>query len=167
MLRDVYSGRVRLNGEEHEETVIAALNYASSLGGLKRFEEARSLLRRMIPVARRVLGENNDITLRVKFTYALALYNDTGATLDDLSEAVATLEETERTARRVLGGAHPIVQASERSLEHARAALRAREGVDALRSIPPRRRGGTGPREGDVDALRDGVEALRVKNDSS
>ena len=127
MLRDVYSGRVRLNGEEHEETVIAALNYASSLGGLKRFEEARSLLRRMIPVARRVLGENNDITLRVKFTYALALYNDTGATLDDLSEAVATLEETERTARRVLGGAHPIVQASERSLEHARAALRARE----------------------------------------
>ena len=140
MLRDVYSGRVRLNGEEHEETVIAALNYASSLGGLKRFEEARSLLRRMIPVARRVLGENNDITLRVKFTYALALYNDTGATLDDLSEAVATLEETERTARRVLGGAHPIVQASERSLEHARAALHAREG--------------------DVDALRDGVEAL-------
>ncbi|CAH0371949.1 unnamed protein product [Pelagomonas calceolata] len=140
MLRDVYSGRVRLNGEEHEETVIAALNYASSLGGLKRFEEARSLLRRIIPVARRGLGENNDITLRVKFTYALALYNDTGATLDDLRESVATLEETERTARRVLGGAHPIVQASERSLENARAALRAREG--------------------DVDALRDAVAAL-------
>jgi len=145
MLRDVYSGRVRLNGEEHEETVIAALNYASSLGGLKRFEEARSLLRRMIPVARRVLGENNDITLRVKFTYALALYNDTGATLDDLSEAVATLEETERTARRVLGGAHPLTAGIGEALRGTRAALRAREG----------------------DALREAVEELRVKNDSS
>ena len=32
---------------------------------------------------------------------------DTGATLDDLREAVTTLEELERTARRVFGGAHP------------------------------------------------------------
>ena len=99
----------------------------------------------MIPVARRVLGENNDITLRVKFTYALALYNDTGATLDDLSEAVATLEETERTARRVLGGAHPLTAGIGEALRGTRAALRAREG----------------------DALREAVEELRVKNDSS
>ena len=39
--------------------------------------------------------------------YAEVLYMDAGATLDDLREAVTTLEETERTARRVLGGAHP------------------------------------------------------------
>ena len=32
---------------------------------------------------------------------------DPGATLDDLREAVATLEETAPTARRVFGGAHP------------------------------------------------------------
>ena len=37
--------------------------------------------------------------------YAQALYKDPGATLDDLREAVAELEDTERTARRVLGGA--------------------------------------------------------------
>jgi len=30
-------------------------------------------------------------------------------TLDDLREGVTTLEETERTARRVFGGAHPLV----------------------------------------------------------
>ena len=52
------------------------------------------------------------------------------ATLDDLREAVTTIEDTERIARRVLGGAHPIVQMSERSLENARAALR--EAVEAL-----------------------------------
>ena len=55
------------------------------------------------------------------------LYKDDAATLDDLREAVTMLEEIEPTARRVLGGAHPIVQMSERNLENARAALRARE----------------------------------------
>ena len=60
-------------------------------------------------------------------SYARALYFDTGATLDDLREAVTTLEETERTARRVLGGAHPEVSSMEASLQNARAKLRARE----------------------------------------
>ena len=56
--------------------------------------------------------------------YAKALYADPGATLDDLSEAVTTLEETVRTARRVLGGAHPLTSAIEDNLRDARAALR-------------------------------------------
>ena len=36
-----------------------------------------------------------------------------------------TLEEIERTARRVLGGAHPIAKGIEYELRDARAALRA------------------------------------------
>jgi hypothetical protein len=40
---------------------------------------------------------------------------------------VATYEETTRTARRVLGGAHPTTQGVEAELQNARAALRARE----------------------------------------
>ena len=52
---------------------------------------------------------------------------DDGATLDNLREAVTTLEETERTARRVLGGAHPLMYTIELCLRNARAALRARE----------------------------------------
>ena len=59
--------------------------------------------------------------------YAKALFRDAGATLDDLREAVATLEETERTARRVLGGAHPTTADIGLSLGDARAALAARE----------------------------------------
>ena len=39
---------------------------------------------------------------------AIGVYKDPGATLDDLREAVTTLEESERIARRVLGGAHPL-----------------------------------------------------------
>ena len=81
----------------------------------------------MMPVARRVFGDGNEITLRMRWCYAGALYGDPGATLDDLREAVTTLEETSRTARRVLGGAHPTVVGIEQSLKASRAALRARE----------------------------------------
>ena len=50
-----------------------------------------------------------------------------GATLEDLREAESKLEDTERIARRVLGGAHPLTSAMDEALENARAALRARE----------------------------------------
>ena len=59
--------------------------------------------------------------------YATALYRDPCATLDDLREAVTTLEDLERTVRRVFGGAHPIVMGVEDDLQDARAALRAHE----------------------------------------
>ena len=63
------------------------------------------------------------------------LYHDPGATLDDLREAVDTLEEIERTARRVLGGAHSLTVDIEGDLRDARAVLhfvlRARETPDA------------------------------------
>ena len=127
MLQNVYSGFLKLNGRENARTLIAANNYADSLSNLKRFEEARSLLRKVIPVARRVLGESWDTTLKMRWLYALALYEDPGATLDNLREAVTTLEDTEQTARRVLGGAHPVTEGIDIDLRNARAALRARE----------------------------------------
>ena len=125
--QDVYSGRLELNGEEDEETLIAAINCAASLGELERFGEAKSLLRKTMPLARRVLGENNDFTLSMKETYAMALYRNTGATLDDISEAVTTFEEVERIARQMLGGSHPYTEGIAGDLREARAALRARE----------------------------------------
>ena len=110
-----------LDGRTHP--LVAANNYADSLRILKRFEETRTLLRKTIPVARRVLGEGRETTLRLRWNYAMALYPDAGATLDDIREAVTTLEEIERTARRVLGGAHPTTSAIERHLRFAREIL--------------------------------------------
>ena len=127
MRQEVYSGRLKLNGEEHEETLRVANNYAVSLNGLKRFDEAKSLMRKTVPVARRVLGENHDLTLRMRKIYSKALYKDPDATLDDLREAVATLEDIEPIARRVLGGAHPLAASIERDLQNARAAFDASE----------------------------------------
>ena len=63
----------------------------------------------------------------MRWTYAEALYVDRGATLDDIREAVTTLEDVERIARRVLGGAHPTTMDIEREMQTVRAALRARE----------------------------------------
>ena len=99
----------------------------AAIGGLGRFEEAKSVLRRAVPVARRVLGEGYELTLKMKKVYANALYDNPAATLDDLREAVTSLEETERTARRVLGSAHPLTRRFEGDLRDARAALHARE----------------------------------------
>jgi len=121
--RDVYSGRLQLNGAESMGTLVAANNCGSSLVDLRGFEEAKSLLRETIPVARRVLGDSHDLTLRMRWNYANALYEDDGAPLDDLREAVATLVEIEPTARRVLGGSHPVAMTMETSLRNARAAL--------------------------------------------
>ena len=63
----------------------------------------------------------------VKDIYARVLYKDPGATLDELREAVTTLEETLLLARRVLGRTHPITGLIDKELRNARAALRARE----------------------------------------
>ena len=127
MQRDVYSGRLKLNGDEHLTTIRAANNYAWGLLKLQRFEEAKSVLRKTIPVARRVLGESNDLTLMMRWAYARALHENPGATLDDLREAVTTLEDTARTARRVFGGAHPDAVGIEKCLQASREALVARE----------------------------------------
>ena len=138
--REVYSGFVKQLGEEHKSTLIAALNYVSSLNDLKRCEEAKSLMSRTMRVARRVLGEINEVTLKMRWVCARALSEDPAATLDDVRESVTTLEELARTARRVLGSAHPTTEGIEDELQDAREELCAREG--------------------DVESVRNAVEAM-------
>ena len=125
--RDVYAGYLKLFGEEHPDTLRVANNHADSLCRLRRFKEAKALLRKIIPVARRVLRDSHEQTLQMRTNYAAALYVDPGATLDDLNEAVTTIEETAQTARRVFGGSHPTTKVIEYELRNSRAALRARE----------------------------------------
>lgn len=125
--QDVYSGSLKLYGEEHRETHIDASNYAATLCLLLRFEEAKSLLLKNLPVARHVFGESDRITLRMRTIYAEALYEDTGAALEELREAVNTIEDTVRIARHVFGSAHPTVKGFEEDLKRSQEALHARE----------------------------------------
>ena len=139
--REVYSVCLKLFGE-HEHTLRAANNYACSLYELQRFEEARVVLRKMMPVARRVLGEGHRLTLKMRSIYATVLCEDPVATLDDVREAVTTLEDTARIARRVFGGAHPITVDIGKSLRGSREALSAR----------------------DVSSIREAVEAMTPRD---
>ena len=69
----------------------------------------------------------------MRWVYARTLSkHPAAATLDDMHEAVTTLEEIERIARRVLGGAHPTTVRVEDELRDARAALGARD-VESVR----------------------------------
>ena len=95
------------------------LHCAVTLIALRRFEDVKSLLRRTEPVARRILGESHELTLRMRWAYAVALGSARDSTPDDLREATATLEDAERIARRVLGGAHPLTAAIEETLRDA------------------------------------------------
>ena len=80
-------------------------------------------MQKTMPVARRVLGDSHDYTLTMRKVYAETLYVDDGATLDDLREAVTTLEDADRIARRVFGGAHPLTGWIGESLQDARDAV--------------------------------------------
>ena len=110
--------------ENARSSIQAAFNYATPLFELQHFDEVKNLLRYWMPVAQRVLGDNHEVTLRMKDVYARALYKADGATLDDLLEAVKMLQDAERTARRVLGAAHPHTVYIANSLQSV---LRVRE----------------------------------------
>ena len=134
MKQDVYNGNLKLNGEEHGNTLMAASNYTNLLLDLRRFEEARSLLRKMIPVARRALGEGAVNTLRMRWIYARAIYLDASATLNDLHESVETLESVARVWIRVFGEAHPETPKAQDALKIARGALAERLAASSVGS---------------------------------
>ena len=127
MRQKIYSGCLKLHGERDPNTLREAINYAESFVDMQRYADAKLLLRKMMPVARRVLGNSHDFTLTMRMTYEVALYEDPDATLEDIREAVTTLEELKQTARRVFGGEHPTTTEIETTLQKARALLRARE----------------------------------------
>ena len=120
MQREAYAAKLKLYGEENIRTIGGAYNVANALLKIDRFEEGKALIRKLTPVARRVLGESHDLTLRIRTCYAISIYGDDSATHDDLREAVNTLDDSERIARRVLGGAHPLTKAIEQSLVETR-----------------------------------------------
>ena len=116
------------------ESLEEAGNYAATLKNLDRFKEARSLLRKTLPVAWRVLGEDQRLTLKMRKVYAEVLYEDPDATLDDLREVVTRLEDLERIARRVLGSSYPLTKLIEQNLPKARKSVRDGEAYLAKRS---------------------------------
>ena len=105
------------------DTIMDAINLAESLIDAELFEEARSLLCDNIPVARRTLGTDHELTLDLRSNYALAISRDTNSSRADVHEAVAILEDVVRTSRRVFGLQHPVFADYREDLESARMRL--------------------------------------------
>ena len=120
MQRDVCAETSRLDGEESKSALAEALNYAIMLKRINRLEETKSLVRKIIPVVRRVLGEGHRLTLTMQWIYAMALYQDDGATHDDLRESVETLESVAKSWKRVFGPSHPDTMKVQGALSEAR-----------------------------------------------
>ena len=76
-------------------------------------------MREQLPKERRALSPENDIMIRLRWTYAEALRVDDRATRKDLIESVKILEELSTSARRIYGPGNPTVKNVEHSLECA------------------------------------------------
>ena len=104
MKQDVYTGYLKLMGEEHETTLMAASNYANLLLDLRRFEEVRSLLRKMIPVTRRARDNlrhaQDEVELRAGATW-------TKVPLLMITARPWELESVAHSWKRIFGPAHP------------------------------------------------------------
>ena len=116
MRQEVYSGTLRLKGEEHFDTIREANNYAMVLLSLERVEEAKRMLRKVVPVARRVLGTEHELTLSMREDLSRAIL-DGGSSANEKRQALQRLEDTVAVMRRVLGPAHPDTINAQEKLE--------------------------------------------------
>ena len=115
--------------------IIDAINLADSLIDAKLFEEARSLLRDMIPTARRLGRYDNAFSLLSN--YARAIYRDTNSSLGDLIDAVSVSEDVLHKARQVFGTQHPLFARYRKNLENARMRLADDESRQAFTDAAP------------------------------
>ncbi len=88
-------------------------------------------------MARRVLTDSHEITLKMRWTLAMALHDDPSSTLDDVREAVETLESVIRFWKRVFGNLHPETQKVQNALDIARMKLARARAAASNKSKPP------------------------------
>mmetsp|Transcript_8121 Transcript_8121/g.25422 ORF Transcript_8121/g.25422 Transcript_8121/m.25422 type:complete len:418 (-) Transcript_8121:92-1345(-) len=132
--RAAYAKQLRLSGANDRNSLAAAVNLSSSLVATGRHEDAQDLLRDLVPVAEEGLGENDRVTLKVRHSYAQALYRDPAASRGARREAVALLSATLTRSTRVLGGEHPFTKIVKE--EHDRAKAAAKQ-ASRTGSLPP------------------------------
>ena len=82
--REIYARRVTRLGVSHEDTILSGCNLALSLCKLELWEECKPFARdQVLPVARRSLGADHDLTLKLNHNLATALTQDPNRTRDD------------------------------------------------------------------------------------
>ena len=126
--RDIYVRGSEVFGKYHESTLLSAGNLASSLvDTLQQFDEAKAFLLDRIPETIRALGKDHANTFRLQRMYAQCLYKNEGASREDVTAAIATLEELDRKITRIYGASHPQTGATRSRLAEAREKLAERK----------------------------------------
>ena len=81
------------------------------------------LLRPLLPLARRALGADHEITLRLAHAYVCVVLVSAAGSRDDGIFAEKLLEDTVARMRRVFGNEHPYTRKAEGDLAKARRRL--------------------------------------------
>ena len=97
--------------------------FAAELHSLEHHTEAKRILLKVIPNARRTLGAEHDLTLNLREIYGNFLYQDPSASRGDVVDAIEIFEDVQRRVRRVFGPDHPNWRALPRELAAAREML--------------------------------------------
>ena len=118
--KENYANYLAVRGQRDSTTLLAAMNLACSLRATGRFDECLSFLRDTMPTAKRVLGADNEVYLNFVWTFSDCINRDRNLSRDDLLDAVATIDDSFRRSRRVMGPQHPLTSEIERHLELAK-----------------------------------------------
>ena len=86
---------------------------------LRRFAEAKKLLRKVAPVARRALGAEHALTLSLREDLSRATLGG-ASSAEEKREALRILEEVAGVMRRVMGPAHPETLRAQKELKRSR-----------------------------------------------
>ena len=122
--RDTYARGSELLGRDHEYTLISARNLASTLvDDLRQFDEAKAFLLDRMPESIRALGKDHATTYALQRMYAQCLYQNADASQDDVTAAIAQLEDLDRKITRTYGTAHPQTDTTRFFLAEARETL--------------------------------------------
>ena len=90
---------------------------------LEQFDEAKAFLRDRIPEAIRALGKAHATTYILQRMYAQCLYQNADASQDDVTAAIAQLEDLDRRMTRTYGTVHPQTNTTRFFLAEARQKL--------------------------------------------
>jgi len=116
--RECYQYLVHHEGKTSERAMFQAYNIAVSLAHLQKNTEAISLMREQLPLVKRVLDNDHELTLKFQKLYAKTLFAPPdGPWSEEKVRARGLMEAFTRSARRVLGPAHPETRHGEKLLE--------------------------------------------------
>jgi len=92
--------------------------------GLKNNAEATSVMREVLPSARRTLAPNDQVLIKLRWIYSLSIFRDSlGVSRGDLviEVALTELEDVVSDTRQVFGSNHALTMTFQGELERAHA----------------------------------------------